>query len=99
MRQFASVSFFYRSPSKCIREAILLPLRRMSSYVIENQPKIVNMTEDLIKMVDSVIETLVPSNQYSLIQIKKELAVDTSTGERLLNSATMQQDPNAAHTS
>ena len=45
------------------------------------------MTEDLIKMVDSVIETLVPSNQYSLIQIKKELAVDPVTGERLLNSA------------
>lgn len=96
MKQFASVSFFYRSPSKCIREAVLLPLRRMSSYVIENQPKIVNMTEDLIKMVDLVIETLVPSNQYSLIQIKKELAVDPVTGERLLNSAIQGLDPNLA---
>lgn len=72
----------------------------MSSYVIENQPKIVNMTEDLIKMVDSVIETLVPSNQYSLIQIKKELAVDPATGERLLNSAIPGIDPQSAvHTS
>jgi len=72
----------------------------MSSYVIENQPKIVNMTEDLIKMVDSVIETLVPSNQYSLIQIKKELAVDPATGERLLNSAISGIDPQSAvHTS
>ena len=62
MKQFSSVSFFYRSPSKCIREAILLPLRRMSAYVIENQPKIVNLTEDLIRIVDTVIESLVPSN-------------------------------------
>ena len=29
MKQFSSVSFFYRSPSKCIREGILIPLRRM----------------------------------------------------------------------
>ena len=67
MKQFSSVSFFYRSPSKCIREGILIPLRRMSAHVIENQSSIVNLTEDLIRIVDSVIESLVPSNQYSLL--------------------------------
>lgn len=86
MKHFSSVSFFYRSPSKCIREAILLPLRRMSAFVIENQPKIVNLTEDLIKLVDIVIESLVPSNQYSLLQLKKELSIDPHSGEKLINS-------------
>lgn len=77
MRQFASISFFYRSPSKCVRENILMPLRGMAAFVIENPHKVINVTDDLIKMVDAIIECLIQNNQFSLKEVKAELARET----------------------
>lgn len=98
MRQFASISFFYRSPSKCVRESILMPLRGMAAFVIENPSKIINVTNDLIKMVDAIIECLIQNNQFNLKEVKKELAREkqkvTQNSRKIMDSITFQMNLN-----
>lgn len=96
MRQFASISFFYRSPSKCVRENILMPLRGMAAFIIENPHKVINVTDDLIKMVDAIIECLIQNNQFSLQEVKEELARDVHLGgnksRKIMDSLTFEMN-------
>lgn len=54
MRQFSSLSFFYRSPSKCVRRDILIPLRAMCATIINKPTKTLGLTESILKIIDKV---------------------------------------------
>lgn len=55
MRQFSSLSFFYRSPSKCVRNDILIPLRAYCAHVIKKPKKALEMTDQIMVIIDKVI--------------------------------------------
>lgn len=74
MRQFASIAFFYRSPSKSVRVNILLPLRQLSTVVIRYPHEVVALTADLIRMIDGVIECLHLTSIFSVEKVKEEFS-------------------------
>jgi Ca2+-binding EF-hand superfamily protein/serine/threonine protein kinase len=55
MRQFSSLSFFYRSPSKCVRGDILLPLRACCATMINKPNKILGLTQELMNLIERVL--------------------------------------------
>ena len=54
MRQFSSLSFFYRSPSKCVRKDILLPLRALCATLICKPKKAIALTDEILKLIDKI---------------------------------------------
>lgn len=55
MRQFSSLSFFYRSPSKCVRSDILVPLRAFCAHVIKKPKKALGLTEQIMSLIDKIV--------------------------------------------
>ena len=47
MNQFSSIAILYKSPSKCIKEKILIPARIISSEVIRNPKAILKYNVEL----------------------------------------------------
>ena len=74
MRQFSSIAFFYRSPSKSVREQILLPLRGLAASIMHRPHRTIGVTNDLIKLVDLVIECLHQTSTFSMQKIKEEFS-------------------------
>lgn len=54
MRQFSSLSFFYRSPSKCVRRDILIPLRAMCATIINKPRKTLGLTDEIMTIIDKI---------------------------------------------
>ena len=55
MRQFSSLSFFYRSPSKCVRNDILIPLRAFCAHIIVKPRKALDLTDQIMSLVDKIV--------------------------------------------
>lgn len=55
MRQFSSLSFFYRSPSKCVRNDILIPLRAFCAHVIKKPKRALSMTDQIMGLIDKIM--------------------------------------------
>ena len=79
MRQFSSLSFFYRSPSKCVRNDILLPLRSMCGVMISKPSKMLGLTDDLLKLIDK-IQACTHSVDSAVFQ---QLSTEFSKGKRV----------------
>lgn len=55
MRQFSSLSFFYRSPSKCVRNDILIPLRAFCAHVIKKPKRALSMTDQIMGLIEKIM--------------------------------------------
>jgi hypothetical protein len=79
MRQFSSLSFFYRSPSKCVRRDILLPLRAMCASIINKPSNTLGFTDQIMTLIDKVyactshVEGIVFQNLSEEFSIGKSL--------------------------
>lgn len=98
MRQFSSLSFFYRSPSKCVRNDILIPLRAFCAHAIKKPKKTLGMTDQIMALIDKIVactshvEGAVFSNlsdEFSKgkpLQISSSHALMDSITEKIRNS-------------
>lgn len=54
-KQYSEIMIFYKSPSLNVRDRILIPLRRISSLVINDRRFVVTLEDDLLAIMDIVI--------------------------------------------
>jgi hypothetical protein len=74
MRQFSSLSFFYRSPSKCVRNDVLLPLRAMCLTAIKKPKKAVLLTEDIMKVIDRIYAFTGSTESHVFANVNEEFS-------------------------
>lgn len=93
MRQFSSLSFFYRSPSKCVRKDILIPLRALCAVAIEKPTKLIDSSAQIIGLIDRVVACLgsveSPHFQNLSDEFSKGKRIDDLTSSALLDSITL----------
>ena len=58
MKQYSKIALYSRSPSKSIRERILLPLRRLAADVMENQDNILVHQNQLMSLFDMTLSCI-----------------------------------------
>ena len=51
-----------------------MPLRNMASFVIEHPEKVVEITEDIVKMGGLILDCFHQTHQYSLEEVKREFS-------------------------
>ena len=73
MNQFSSIAILYKSPSKCIKDKILLPIRKISAEVIRDPKSILKYNSELQSLYEICIDSLKSSITYSLEKIKEEI--------------------------
>ena len=86
MRQFSSLSFFYRSPSKCVRTDILLPLRVLCTTIINKPNKTLGLTNDILKLIDRVHACTNNQNTEVFQNLKDEFSNLKNPEENLSHS-------------
>ena len=73
MKQYASIAFFYRSPSKCVRERILLPLREICAQALEKPDKILNFSDEIMELYKLTLHLFVDPSSFCLAEVSKEV--------------------------
>jgi serine/threonine protein kinase len=83
MKQYASIAFFYRSPSKCVRERILLPLREICAQALAKPDKILSFSDEIMELYKLTLHLFVDPSSFCLAEVSKEVTSSNFEGKNI----------------